>query len=151
MNNPQFTRIIITLVMSGILILLNHCGSTSQSGNPVPRRSNTPPRQQTESNIFVAYDEPPQPMGGFDAIQKNLQYPESAMKQNIQGQVVLQVLIGVDGSVLEHKVLKSIGHAECDQAAIKAVKSVRWRPAKQRDRSVKVWTSFPVTFKLNSK
>ena len=144
MTKPKFSRIKIMLVMGGCLVGLCHCTETIQWRRPPP------PRQQTEApNIFVAFDEPPQPIGGFDAIQKNLQYPESAMKQGIQGRVVLHILVGVDGSVLEHKVLKSFGHTECDQAAIKAVKSVRWKPAKQRDKPIKVWISVPVIFKPN--
>lgn len=130
--------------MGGILILFCHCGSTSQS-----RRRNPPRRQQTAPNIFVAYDERPQPIGGLAAIQKNLRYPETAVEQGIHGQVVLQILIGVDGSVLGHKVVKSIGHADCDQAAIKAVKSIRWKPAKQRDKPLKAWTSVSITFEPN--
>ncbi|RMF56682.1 MAG: energy transducer TonB, partial [Calditrichaeota bacterium] len=31
---------------------------------------------------------------------------------------------------------------------IQAIKSVRWKPAKQRDRPVKVWVGIPVIFKL---
>ena len=143
MLNRKFAGIKIILVMCGCLVGLCHCTETIQWRRPPL------PRQQTEPYIFVAFDEPPQPIGGFDAIQKNLQYPESAMKQGIQGRVVLHILIGVDGSVLEHKVLKSIGHTECDLAAIKAVKSVRWKPAKQRDKPVKLWVSVPVIFKPN--
>ena len=97
----------------------------------------------------MAYDEPPQPIGGFDAIERNLEYPECAKKVGIQDQVILQLLIDVDGFVVEHKIAKSIGHAECDQAAIKAVKSVRWKPAKQRDKPIKVWITVPVSFKPN--
>jgi len=34
------------------------------------------------------------------------------------------------------------------EAAQKAVMLVKWKPAKQRDRAVKVWVSVPVRFQL---
>jgi len=100
------------------------------------------------SNVFVAFDEQPQPIGGFRAIQKNLDYPEIARKAGIEGRVIVNVLIDVDGRVADTAILKSLGHSGCDDAAIKAIRAVRWIPAKQRDRPVKVWVGIPVIFKL---
>lgn len=107
-----------------------------------------PPKADESSNIFVAYDEAPEPIGGFAAIQRNLEYPEIARKAGIEGRVIVNVLVDVSGRVIETKVLKSLGHSGCDDAAIKAIRSVKWKPAKQRDRPVKVWVGIPVIFKL---
>lgn len=107
-----------------------------------------PPEADESSNIFVAYDEPPEPIGGFAAIQRNLEYPEIARKAGIEGRVIVNVLVDTDGRVVETKILKSLGHSGCDEAAVKAIRSVRWKPAKQRDRPVKVWVGIPVIFKL---
>jgi TonB family protein len=54
----------------------------------------------------------------------------------------------MDGSVIRTKVVKSLGPNGCDEAAVDAIKSVAWKPAKQRDRPVKVWIAVPVDFKL---
>lgn len=109
-----------------------------------------PPMPETDesSNIFVAYDEAPEPIGGFGAIQRNLEYPEIARKAGIEGRVIVNVLVDTDGRVVETKIIKSLGHSGCDDSAIKAIRSVRWKPAKQRDRPVKVWVAIPVIFKL---
>lgn len=107
-----------------------------------------PPEEEDELNIFVAYDEAPSPIGGFLAIQRALRYPEIARKAGIEGRVIVQVQISVKGGVVNAKVIKSLGHSGCDQAAIKAIKSVKWKPALQRDKPVKVWVAIPVIFKL---
>ncbi len=107
-----------------------------------------PPQTDESANIFVAYDEPPMPIGGFEAIQRNLKYPDIARKAGIEGRVIVNVLIDVDGRVVDTKILRSLGHSGCDEAAIEAIRSVRWKPAKQRDRPVKVWVGIPVIFKL---
>lgn len=108
-----------------------------------------PPEEEDESaQIFVAYDEPPEPIGGFDAIQRNLKYPEIARKAGVEGTVFVQVLVDVKGQVVDTRVVKSLGNNGCDEAAIDAIKKVKWKPAMQRDRPVKVWISIPVRFKL---
>ncbi|MFQ5627763.1 MAG: energy transducer TonB [bacterium] len=107
-----------------------------------------PPKADESSNIFVAYDEAPEPIGGFAAIQKNLEYPEIARKAGIEGRVIVNVLVATNGRIEDTKILKSLGHSGCDEAAVKAIRSVRWKPAKQRDRPVKVWVGIPVIFKL---
>ncbi len=107
-----------------------------------------PEESEEETPIFVAYDEPPQPIGGFLAIQNNLKYPEIARKAGVEGRVVINCLIDEQGNVIDTKVLKSLGNNGCDEAAVAAIKSVKWTPAKQRDKPVKVWVGIPVVFRL---
>ena len=111
-----------------------------------------PPPPENEisesSTIFVAYDEPPVPIGGFSAIQKRLVYPEIARKAGVEGRVYVNVLIDEKGNVIKTKILKSLGNNGCDEAAEAAIKAVKWKPAKQRDKPVKVWVGIPVVFKL---
>ncbi|MBN2105070.1 energy transducer TonB [bacterium] len=107
-----------------------------------------PPEEDDDMFVFVPYDEPPQPIGGFAAIQKKLVYPEIARKAGVEGRVTVQAQVDVDGSVIRTKVVQSLGPNGCDEAAIEAIRSVKWKPAKQRDRAVKVWIAVPVDFKL---
>ena len=112
-----------------------------------------PPAQDEWVSIpmFVAYDEPPEPIGGFAAIQKHLVYPEIGRLAGVQGKVILWVQVGKDGETKQIKVAKSMGLDDFNQAAIKAVLSVRWKPAKQRDIPVTVWISVPIQFVLKDR
>ncbi|MDZ7374381.1 MAG: energy transducer TonB [candidate division KSB1 bacterium] len=117
----------------------------------LPPPPEKPPEEQTDEEvtpIFVAYDSPPEPIGGFEAIQRNLVYPEIARKAGVEGRVIVHVLVDERGNVVETKILKSLGNNGCDEAAVAAIKSVKWKPAMQRDRPVKVWVAIPVIFKL---
>jgi protein TonB len=100
---------------------------------------------------FIAYDEPPTPIGGQAAISRNTVYPEIAKEAGIEGQVVVQAFINEDGVVEHCLILKGMPGTGLDEAAIKAIKKTKFKPAKQRDRNVGVWISIPVTFKLNTK
>ncbi len=112
-----------------------------------------PPSDGSDGIIveFIAYDEPPTPIGGQAAISRNTVYPEIAKEAGIEGQVVVQAFIN-EGGVVEHcLILKGMPGTGLDEAAIKAIKKTKFKPAKQRDRNVGVWISIPVTFKLNTK
>ena len=117
-------------------------------------RSNSPqpPPSSPDDTVysFVPYDSPPVPEGGFSALQKHVVYPELAVKAGIQGRVTVNAQIDGDGSVLQTIVSESIGFDACDQAAVEAVKAVKWQPAMNRDQPVKVWISVPIDFKLNT-
>ncbi|RKY82621.1 energy transducer TonB [candidate division KSB1 bacterium] len=109
-----------------------------------------PPPESDDDDVplFVPYDEPPSPIGGYAAIQRKLVYPEIAKKAGIEGRVVIQALVDENGVVKRTKVAQSLGPNGCDEAAINAIMAVKWKPAMQRDMPVKVWVSVPVIFKL---
>ncbi|MFQ5601846.1 MAG: energy transducer TonB [bacterium] len=107
-----------------------------------------PPEEDDDMNIFVPFDEAPSPIGGFGAIQRALKYPEIARKAGIEGRVIVQVLVSAKGEVVKTRIMKSLGHSGCDEAAVSAIKKVKWKPALQRDKPVRVWVAIPVIFKL---
>lgn len=109
-----------------------------------------PPPDETDESaiIFVPYDEPPEPIGGFAAIQSKLVYPEIARKAGIEGTVTVQARISDNGEVIDTRILVPLGNSGCNEAAIAAIRAVKWKPAKQRDKPVTVWVSIPVRFKL---
>jgi len=76
-------------------------------------------------------------------------YPEICRQAGIEGTTVVKMLIDIDGSVIDVKILKSSGNQLLDQSAIAAARKSTFTPAKQRDRLVRVWVSRPVRFKLN--
>ena len=114
----------------------------------VPPPPPPPPEEDEDQIIFVPYDEPPEPIGGFQAIQRKLEYPEIARKAGIEGTVIIYAKIDEKGNVVKTKVVKPLGNSGCNEAAIKAIRAVKWKPAKQRDKPVTVWVSVPVKFKL---
>lgn len=114
-----------------------------------------PPEQHNDEDEgprvrFIPYDEPPEPIGGFAEIQKNIVYPEIAQEAGIEGTVVVQAYVNEYGVVTECTILKGMPNTGLEEAAIAAIKKTRFKPAKQRDRNVGVYISIPVIFKLKS-
>lgn len=74
-------------------------------------------------------------------------YPSEAFEKGIQGTVVIQFLVDVDGSVSNIEAIS--GPAELREAAINTIrKSGKWHPAIQNHRSVKTYKRQPITFVL---
>ncbi|MFQ6617473.1 MAG: energy transducer TonB [Fidelibacterota bacterium] len=107
-----------------------------------------PPPEQSGYIKFIAYDEPPEPIGGYAAIQRNIKYPEIAQEAGIEGTVIVHAFINKNGIVTETRILKGIPKTGLDEAAQAAIKKTKFKPAKQRDRPVGVWISIPVIFRL---
>lgn len=78
-----------------------------------------------------------------------LEYPPSAAKKRIKGYVIVNLLIGKDGSVELAKVIASSPAGVFDQAALRGVRSWRFAPAKYKGNPVKVWAKQKVRFDLN--
>lgn len=99
--------------------------------------------------VFVPYDEPPLPIGGMAAIRQRIKYPELALKSGLEGTVVLGVLVDENGNVMKTEILQDSGlNVGFEKAAEEAVMAVKWKPAMQRDRKVRVWVSIPIHFRL---
>ena len=57
------------------------------------------------------------------------EYPRELEGSGTRGTVVLEVLVGSDGRAERVQVTRSSGHGALDQAAVEAVRRVRWQPA----------------------
>lgn len=75
-----------------------------------------------------------------------MEYPEAAAKEGIKGYVIVNLLIGKDGSVEIAKVLESQPEGVFDSVALNGVKSWRFTPAKYKGKSVKIWAKQKVSF-----
>ena len=104
-----------------------------------------PPPPEGPRVKFIPYDDPPVPLTPIRP-----KYPEIAQEAGIEGTVVVQVFVDDRGRVNDTVILKGIPNTGLDEAATVAIRAVRFRPAKQRERAVGVWISIPVNFRLKS-
>ena len=108
---------------------------------------------EEEAIPFQLVEQKPKFQGG-DAnafskwVAENLEYPEIAKENGVQGRVMLQFTVNPNGSISDVKVLRGVDPS-LDKEAVRVVsKSPKWTPGKQRDRAVKVTYTFPVIFQL---
>jgi TonB family protein len=108
--------------------------------------------EEVPTEVFVVVEEMPLYPGGDKAmmefIYKNINYPEVAKENNIQGRVVLRFVVKYNGEVGNITVIKGVDPS-LDDEAIRVIGSLpAWKPGRQGGKPVNVWYSVPVTFQL---
>jgi len=106
-----------------------------------------PPTAEPEPEIFVVVENMPELIGGIAGLQKRVTYPEIAKKAGVEGTVFLQFIVDEEGNVVDPVVMRGIG-AGCDEAALEAIRTAKFKPGRQRGKPVKVKFSLPVRFRL---
>jgi len=82
-------------------------------------------------------------------LNKTLQYPQDAIDNEVQGQVVVQFIVDKEGNVSDVQAVS--GPDELKREAERVIKkSGKWTPAVQNGRQVKSYKKQPITFKLEA-
>ncbi|MCK4606091.1 MAG: energy transducer TonB [candidate division Zixibacteria bacterium] len=76
-------------------------------------------------------------------------YPRLAKLAGTEGLVIIQALVGKDGSVRQALAYVSSGSTMLDEAAVKAAYKNRFTPGIQNGRPISVWVTYSVEFILN--
>lgn len=111
-----------------------------------------------ENYSFIPFELPPKAIGiltsrgvkrgGMAAVQKELKYPRfyrSIFK--VEGKTIIGMLIDKSGYVIKTIIIKSSGYTLFDIEALRVARLIKFTPAQQRDKSVKVWIAMPFIFK----
>ncbi len=95
------------------------------------------------------------PEGGRKAfkqyLEKNLQYPEQALKNEVEGKVTVQFTIGMTGQLSDFKVIRGVGFG-CEEEVIRLIKQgPKWSPTKKNEAPVKDRVRVRMRFSLPKK
>jgi periplasmic protein TonB len=112
-------------------------------------------KKETEdeiSEILSKADEMPEYMQGADELRKfifkNTVYPDSALKQKIQGIVLVQFVVTKHGEVKNLKLLKGVSPL-LDREALRVTKLISsWKPGRQKGKPVNVQYVIPFNFRI---
>lgn len=127
----------------------------------VPRRAVSPPRTRRTvraSPTPVAADSPPSAGGIAGAVADDLpvrretnappSYPPEALRDGIQGRVVLRVAVLKSGTVGAAVVAKTSGDERLDRAALEAVRRWTFTPARRAGAPIDFELLVPVNFRI---
>ena len=110
---------------------------------PPPPPPPPPGATTSESPIFMAWEEAPELIKMVKP-----KYPEIARKAGVEGRVVLQIVVDEKGNVLEAVPIVATPPGIFEDAAIEAMMQWKFKPAKQRDKAIKVRMGQTMEFTL---
>ncbi len=105
-------------------------------------------QRQEDSPIFMAWEEAPELIR---STQVKPEYPSIARKAGVEGKVILQIVIDEQGNVLTADVVFAQPSGIFEEVAIKAIMQWKFKPAKQRDKPIKVRMAWPMEFSLKER
>lgn len=107
--------------------------------------------ENNEENFRIVEQLPSFPGGMVEFMKwltKNLQYPPTAQAQKIQGQVIVQFIVGKDGTISGQKIIK---HADpsLDREALRVIGIMpKWTPGQQNGKPCRTLFEIPINFNL---
>ncbi len=119
---------------------------------PPPAASNSDDDEEEEKIIYTKVDKKAEFPGGkaelTKFLKKNLSYPQIAIDNNIQGNVVVKFVVSRTGEIKDVKVTRPVDPS-LDQEAIRVVQSMpKWTPAEQHNKPCNSYFTLPVNFRL---
>ena len=103
-----------------------------------------------EEEVFYIVEDMPKFPGGKPALKtyiySNLEYPEKAKNEGMEGEVQVRFLVNEKGEVVNSEVLQS-SNKVFKAPALKVIQEMPdWTPGKQRGKAVKVWYVMSINF-----
>jgi TonB family protein len=105
-----------------------------------------------DDRVFVQVETMPEFPGGAAALMKYIggavKYPDEAIKNKIEGKVIVTFVVTKDGTVRDAKIARGVSPV-LDAEAVRVVNSLpKWIPGKQRGENVDVAYTIPISFRL---
>ncbi len=135
--------------------------SLSEGGNPtdvMSKRGDDDAEPKVKTDPAVAdqplsiVEEMPSFPGGAAALKQylnnNLRYPNSAVRNEIQGTVRLSFVVNTDGSIVDIKIVRGVAEG-CSEEAIRVVKAMpKWKAGVNNGHKVRVKMTIPIKFEI---
>jgi len=113
-----------------------------------PSTSNEDTSSHTPADL-QGVETPPSLNGGVQALQEQVQYPESAKESGLEGEVHLQFVVDAKGTAHDTQVKRGV-HRLLDSAAVRALHSVTFEPGRMDEAPVQTEMSLPITVRIPS-
>lgn len=103
--------------------------------------------------IYSRADSSPEYYKGEDALGEfiltNLEYPDLATRQNLQGTVILNFIVEPNGTLSNISIEKEFNHL-CTNEALRIMRETKWKAGKKEGKLIRYRTKYPIIFNLNN-
>jgi protein TonB len=140
-----FASIKVQLFTAGLFLAVGACKPNVEIVKPDERILE---KTTDETPMFCnASEKAPELVGSLTLLLRDLQYPEAALANNIEGRVFVEFFVTETGAIRNLRVARGIGYG-CDEEAIRLVQKAVFKPGMKRGIPIEVRYSLPVLFKL---
>ena len=105
-----------------------------------------------DEDVLRVVEELPQYPGGMVEFMKwltaQLHYPDQALKQKLQGKVIISFIVNKDGSLSDLKLVQSAGKLLDDEALRVARLMPKWKPGIDKGKPCRSMIAIPIVFEI---
>ena len=138
-----------------LLVTPEQTGDAESEGDDQSEETPEPPQltDQFDNPLhFRIVEELPEFPGGASEFVRflttHLRYPAVAQRKKLQGKVIAQFIVNIDGSISDLKVTKSLS-AECDREALRVLRMMpQWKPGIDKGNPCRTMVCVPIVFKM---
>src|SRR6185312_6272502 len=117
-----------------------------------PAKGVTANKNVKNDTVYSVVETLPEFPGGMQAlltyVAKNTKYPQNAVKNKIEGKVIVNFIIEKDGSVTNVKPYRGVS-PDLDKEALRVISSLpKWKPGAQHGKPVRTAYTMPIAFQL---
>ncbi|MCB0836385.1 MAG: TonB family protein [Bacteroidetes bacterium] len=102
--------------------------------------------KEPDINDFIFADQEPKPLNMAE-VRKAIGYPEEAIAKNVEGTVVVRVLVDKEGKYVKHTIVKKL-YPPLAEAVEAQVSKLTFSPAMLNGEPIMFWVNIPFAFKL---
>lgn len=103
--------------------------------------------------IYERADSSPDYYKGEEALNEyilsNLEYPDLAKRQGLQGTVIISFIVEPNGTLSNLLVEKEFNHL-CTNEALRLLRDTKWKPGTKDGKQVRYKTKYPIVFNINN-
>lgn len=149
------------LVVLGLVVGVQACGvetpvglapTAGMTAVEVPAPTSTPPVTGATPEggaVFTPFTVAPSIVNRAEIVEAmEAQYPPLLREAGVGGMVRIFMFIDTTGAVRDTRIDESSGHPALDDAALRVAGIYRFDPARNRDKKVEAWVSFPLVFQV---
>lgn len=111
------------------------------------------PKFDTSFVIYSMADSSPDYYKGEEALKEyilsNLEYPDLAKRQGLQGTVIISFIVEPNGTLSNLFVEKEFNHL-CTNEALRLLRDTKWKPGTKNGKLVRYKSKYPIVFNINN-
>ena len=125
--------------------------NAQEGGVPVPP---PPPKPVVAAEVVDFPDVEAEFPGGMEPMKKyiddNVQYPDAAREQGIEGRVYVSFVVEKDGAITGVSIMRGTASPELNEEAKRLVRNMpKWKPGEVKNAPVRSRCRLPIFFTLN--
>ena len=147
-NKTQFNGIILMLVLCSFGLANSNFNSATKSETTNVTLATEKTDSLTSGGHKIFLEAVPKPVDGFESLRRKCTYPWAAKILKMEAEILIWVLVNVEGNVVETHIVKGADNTVFAQEVTAVVEATKWIPASREGKPVEVGMYIPFKFKI---